>query len=100
MSGKTEKKAPAVDRALMILEMLASARKGLTLSEISRNLGIGRSSVFYILTSLEQHGYVTRPDPRGRFVFTPKLFDLANTSLVGLGIRQQAAPDLRILMER
>jgi DNA-binding IclR family transcriptional regulator len=53
-----------------------------------------------LLNSLEKRGYVTRPDRRGRYVFTPKLFDLANTSLIGLGIRQQVAPDLRALMER
>lgn len=89
---------PAVDRALKVLEMLAAARKGLSLTEIARNLEIGRSSAFYILRELERNGYVMRPDGRGRYHFTQKLFSLANSSLTGLSIREQANTFLRQLV--
>jgi DNA-binding IclR family transcriptional regulator len=80
--------------------MLARSHKGLTLSQITRNLSVARSSAFYILNTLEESGYVFRESPRGRYMFTTKLFGLASSSLVSLGVRQRAAPFLRGLMEQ
>lgn len=88
---------PAVERALAVLEMLAASRKGLTLSEIARNLDLNRSSIYYVLRTLEQHGYIMRPSARDRYTFTPRLFTLANRSLEGLGIREKGTPFLQRL---
>lgn len=96
----SERLVPAIDRALSVFEMLASSAKGLTLSQIARNLGIARSSAFYILNTLAARGYVHRSTDRGRYSFSPKLFTLANSSLLGFGIRERALPFLRILMQQ
>jgi DNA-binding IclR family transcriptional regulator len=98
--GEKRKTVPAIYRALRVLEMLASTKRGLTLSEIARNLEVGRSSAFYILNELELNGYVSRPSPRGRYSFTAKLFSLANSSLIGMGVRQEARPLLQSLHRR
>jgi DNA-binding IclR family transcriptional regulator len=95
-----ESLVPAIDRALTVFEMLAASNKGLTLSQIARNLGVARSSTFYILNTLAARGYVQRSAARGRYAFTPKLFALANNSVARLQIRERAAPFLRSLMER
>ncbi len=100
MNKGEEKLVPAVDRALSVFEMLASSSKGLTLSQIARNLGIARSSTFYVLNTLAARGYVYRNSSRGRYSFTPKLFSLANSSVAGLHVRERAAPFLRTLMQR
>lgn len=97
---KYKKSVPSVQRVLAIFEMLAPSHRGLTLSQISRNLSVARSSAFYILNTLEQSGYLYRESPRGRYMFTTKLFGLANSSLVSLGVRERAAPLLRELMEQ
>src|SRR5712692_5527683 len=52
--------ATAVERALNILEAAAQRRDGLTNSEISRKLGIPKSSASYILRTLERRGYLRR----------------------------------------
>ena len=96
MEGQ-QRLVPAIERALAVLEMLAASRKGLTLSEIARNLGVNRSSVYYVLKTLERHGYVSRPSARGRYGFTQRLFTLANRSLEGIGIRDKAASFLQQL---
>jgi len=95
-----DKGAPAVARALSILEALSTSRKGLTLSQIVRSAGVPRSSAFYIMNTLENCGYVFRGSPRSRYTFTPKLFAIANRSVIGLGVREQALPFLRILAEQ
>lgn len=100
MAGENRKAVPAINRALRVLEMLGSTKRGLTLSEIARNLQIGRSSTFYILNELEMNGYISRPSPRGRYSFTSKLFSLANSSLIGMGVRQQVRPLLEKLHRR
>jgi DNA-binding IclR family transcriptional regulator len=95
-----DKGAPAVARAMTILEALATSRKGLTLSQIVRVAKVPRSSAFYIMNTLEHCGYVSRGSPRARYTFTPKLFAIANRSVIGLGLREQALPFLRELAER
>ena len=91
---------PAIDRALTVLEMLAASHKPLSLAEISRNLGVNRSSAHYIMGTLEARGYVQRGALRGNYSIAAKLFGLANVSLTGLEIRSRAAPHLRKLVER
>ena len=97
---KHTKGAPAVGRALTILEALSTSRKGLTLSQIVRTARVPRSSAFYILNTLEECGYVVRSSPRARYTFTGKLFALANRSVIGLDLRERAAPFLRLLADR
>jgi DNA-binding IclR family transcriptional regulator len=84
------KSVPALDRALQILEMLANSKTGLTLSEITRNLALAKSSAHYLLLTLERRGYLHRNRQTGRYMFGLKLFTLANMALGGLGLRQQS----------
>lgn len=50
----------AVDRALDILLAFAKADGGLTLSDIARNVGLHKSTVHRLLTSLQQKGFVRK----------------------------------------
>ena len=59
--------ATAVERALNILEAAAHRRDGLTNAEISRKLGIPKSSASYILRTLERRGYLRRDAESGRY---------------------------------
>ena len=97
---KKTKSVPALERALKILEMLASSRTGLTLAEVARHLGLARSSTHYLLLTLERTGYLYRNKQTSRYLFGVKLFTLANTGLGGLGVRQQAAPFLNTLGQK
>jgi DNA-binding IclR family transcriptional regulator len=95
-----KKVVPAAQRVLAVLEILLASRKGLTMSEVARSLGLARSSAFYIINTIEECGYVYRTSPRGRYTFTAKLLELANCSLGSLGVCGPAAPFLRKLMQR
>jgi DNA-binding IclR family transcriptional regulator len=91
---------PALDRALSILELLAKSRAGLTLPELVEQSHIPRSSVHYLLVTLERRGYVQRNERTSRYLFGLNLVHLANSAWSGLSLRQQAAPFLGSLARR
>lgn len=51
-------KVPAADQTLRILGLLASSRGPLPASIIATQLGLPRSTVYHLLATLEEHGYV------------------------------------------
>jgi DNA-binding IclR family transcriptional regulator len=91
---------PALDRGLSILELLAKSRAGLTLPELVEQSGLPRSSVHYLLVTLERRGYVQRNERTSRYLFGVNLVSLANSAWNGLSLRQQAAPFLSSLARR
>ena len=91
---------PALDRALSILEILARSRAGLTLPELVQQSKLPRSSVHYLLVTLERRGYVQRNERTSRYMFGMNLVQLSNMAISGLSLRQQATPYLHHLMRR
>ncbi len=63
----TRKAVPSVDRALNLLELLASAPAGMSLSMISRRLEIPKSSAYYLVTTLAKRNFVRRS--AGRHIY-------------------------------
>ena len=100
MSGTAPPSAPAVDRTLSILELLSEPTRGLTLPELSRRLGLPKSSTYCLLVTLERRGYLLRNNRTNRYMFGLKLFSLANLTLSGLELRQSASGVLHLLMQR
>lgn len=87
---------PAVQRAFDILEMLISGGKPRNVTEISRALKIPKSSVFGILHTLRERGYIEKLED-DRYSLTMKLFGLGASMMASLDLRQQVAPLLRKL---
>ena len=71
-------RAPALDKGLDILEILAGQSSGLTRTEIVREMGLGPSQIFRMLERLVARGYVMRLEGGDRYALTMKLFLLAN----------------------
>ena len=71
-------RAPALDKGLDILEVLADQLGGLTRTEIVRRMGLAPSQIFRMLERLVARGYVMRIDGGDRYALTMKLFLLAN----------------------
>lgn len=67
----------ATDRTLAILEVLSShGHSGMTVAEIARSLELPQNSVFRIMDTLHERGYVER-DASRRYALTGRLLDLA-----------------------
>jgi DNA-binding IclR family transcriptional regulator len=100
MRALKESPSIAVERALAILETAARRSEGLTNSEISRRLGIPKSSASYILRTLERRGYLRREAESGRYRLGLKVLSLGRDVLAGLDIKEIALPVLRSLVDR
>src|SRR3954451_11629396 len=91
---------PALEKALVILQLLATSRSGLSLQEIVQKTGLARSSVHCILVTLQRQDFLYRNESTSRYMFGLKLFSLANMALSGLKLKDQAAPFLYSLMHQ
>lgn len=99
MQGNSGPSAPALERGLTILETLAKSRGGLTLSQITRYLHLPKSSVFTLLRTFEQFGYLYRDPESGKYSVSLRICTLANMALNGISLREQARPYLKRLCE-
>jgi DNA-binding transcriptional ArsR family regulator len=73
-------RVPAVARAVQALEHLAAAQQPLSLSSLSRAIGVGPSSLLAILTTLRNAGLVTRSPGDGRYLPGPGLVALGTAA--------------------
>ena len=91
--------APALERGLTILEALAKSRNGLTLSQITRYLHLPKSSVFILLRTFEQTGYLNRDPVSGKYTVSLRICLLASMALQANGLRDKAKPFLKRLCD-
>lgn len=76
--------SPAVTRAVAVLDLLASEGRSLGGSEISRTLGLAKSSTLNICIALEQSGLISRRD--GEYVLGRKTVELGAAYLRGFNV--------------
>ncbi len=85
-----------LDRGLQVLEAVAGAPDGLTVTELAAALGIGRTVVYRLVVTLEQHAFLRRSaDGRCRL----GLGVLAMGRQVQPVVRDTAVPALRLLAD-
>lgn len=79
MDKKIDKyRAPALDKGLDILELLAQAPSGISQSEIAKGLGRGANEIYRMLDRLVHRGYVIRSADGDHYILSLKLLILAN----------------------
>lgn len=85
-----------LDRGLRVLSLLAGRPTGLTVTELATEVGVNRTVVYRLVTTLEQHG-LARRDGAGRLHIGLGVLALAR----GLQpvLREVAGPVLRSLAE-
>lgn len=85
-----------LDRGLRALEVVAESSDGLTVTELAAALGIGRTVVYRLVVTLEQHAFIRRSsDGRCRL----GLGVLAMGRQVQPVVRDTALPALRLLAD-
>jgi len=101
LSGaKSREQVTSVERALSILELLASKHQGLSTSEISRFARLPKSSTSYLLRTLVARGYVRRDLETGQHTLGVRVLSLGGQAMQGMALRDVALPYLRHLVER
>lgn len=91
-------RAPALEKGLDILELLASEESPLTMSAIVNRLGRSTGELFRMIQVLEHRGYVTQ-GPDG-YVMTTRLFHLGLKRPPVRSLMEQALPRMRALADR
>lgn len=84
--------APALEKGLDIIELLAHARTPMTMTEIGARIGRSKSQIFRNLRILEERGYIARADNDDRFALTNKLFEMGMRSPPAANLVEIAHP--------
>ncbi len=95
--GKREYSAPAVDRALDILEFMAEHPQPFGATVIARELNIPVNSVFRILKRLTERNYTTQDVLTSNYQLSTKVFTLGMSLYTRFELRQRARPHLELL---
>jgi len=88
MSSKPNNGVPAVLKASQVLDALATAREPFTLADLTRQLGLPKSSILGLCNTLASTGLVTR-HADGRFGLGVRLVDLAHAYLAGVDLTRE-----------
>jgi DNA-binding IclR family transcriptional regulator len=70
--------APAVEKALDVLEFLSVASGPVTQNQIAQHVGRSVGQIFRVLVVLEQRGYIARDQESGLYSLTMMMFDVAH----------------------
>ncbi len=71
-------RAPALEKGLDIIELLAGATGGLSLTAIAGTLGRSMGEIYRIALALEARGYIRRDPESDLYALTLKLFELSH----------------------
>lgn len=88
----------SVDNALALLEIFSSECPELGITELSRALGLGKSTVHRLLATLSSRGYVLQDRRTEKYRLGLKAFEVGSVAVSRLGSREVAAPFLQRLM--
>lgn len=88
----------SLTRSLDIIEKLVDAGSSLGVTELSKSLGLHKSTVYRLLSTLVYRGYVEQ-DRHGRYKIGLKLFEIGGIVLNNMGLRKRIKPYLERLRE-
>jgi DNA-binding IclR family transcriptional regulator len=90
-------RAPALEKGLDVIELLAAEKSPLNLSAISQRLGRSSGELFRMLQVLEFKGFITVSENGTGYVLTNKLFALAMAQAPVRSLVETALPVMRKL---
>lgn len=90
-------KAPALDKAFLIIELLANNPQGLLASEMATALGRSLGELFRIVVVLEEAGYLQKSKVTDRYTVTYKFLDVAYRATPARKLVVTAQPEMQAL---
>jgi IclR family KDG regulon transcriptional repressor len=92
--------APSVKKAFRILYAISDTSNGLGISDLSKKLKIGKSTVHGITASLEEMGVLVRDPVHKRFSLGFSLLELCRTTYAKIELKDLARKPMENLMEK
>lgn len=100
--GKTAESSkyavPALEKSIAIMEHIAASGSGASFGDLSKELGLPRTSVYTILNTLEAYGYIRKTDS-GSYCLGLKLYSLGMSALRGLNVKEIIVPYMERLRD-
>lgn len=96
---KTNYNVPNLERGLLIIELLATAPKGYTLTEIIQLLKISKSSAFRIVNTLVSKNYLQKNETTKKISLSRKMLTLGVSSINEQSIIENAIDVMRALRD-
>lgn len=82
----------SVERALSILNCFSEAKYELSLTEISREIGLSPSTTSRLISTLEDNNFLTRNPENQKYYLGSKIAQLGSLSFCNMGFRKIALP--------
>lgn len=92
--------APALEKGLDILELIAAQKGGLTQSQIAAALKRSIHEIYRMLSSLERRGYIYRSRPGDLYFLSMRPFELAHRHAPTRGLLEIALPEMRRIADQ
>jgi len=89
-----ENMVKSVSRALDIMLLISMKKSGLGVTEIARQIDINKSSVYRILSTLVQYGFIEQDKETGRYKLGYKFLEVSSRLLESIDLREEARPFL------
>ncbi len=96
-AGKGEYTAPALEKGIEIVELLASEAPGLTISEIAARLGRSINEVFRVIIVMQRMGWLQKDPQSDCFSVTYRVLELAHRGTQAENLSIAAGPLMRDL---
>lgn len=98
LSGKYT--VPMLFKGMLMLEVMASHPEGLTIPEMVGFMDLNKSSVYRIVNSFLELGYIYRIEDTGKYFITRKLFNLGLAGVNDINIAERAIEPMRTLRDK
>src|SRR5207344_3079205 len=89
----------SLERGLAILSAFGSDKSTIGVSELSRELGLSRSTTHRYIATLTSLGYLQQDAESKRYRLGPKVLDLGFSAINSMDVREISAPHLRRLSD-
>lgn len=96
----SDNKVQTIDRTLDIIELLATSREGLGVTEIGQKIDLHKSTVYRLLTALLDRGYIEKDPKTSTYKIGLKFIEISGLFLKKLELKTEALPFMRQLAEK
>lgn len=90
----------SIDRAVAILDCFSEEKKELRLSEISERLGLNKSTVHGIISTLKYHGFISQDEETQKYKLGIRFVEFGDLVINSMNIRNAAVPVIDAVCER
>lgn len=84
-----------VEKALRVLELLSTYSAPVRLAELSRELGMNKSTTYRMLEKMGQLGYIRQDESNGRYMLTTRMWEIGVRAFQRFDIRTWGRPYLQ-----